>query len=425
MTTGKAGRTRCARNGQAEIAFEDLGGSGGDPVLLLMGMAVSRFWWPQGFVRELIGCGFHVVAFDQRDAGESTRFRDERKGSPVISLLFRKRSAAYDAEDMTDDAVAVLDALGWDSAHLFGVSMGGLLAQRVALRHPERVRSITSMAAQPSDAGRLATARYIHFGLLARLARLRYPADQDGDVALGLALARALASPGYPFDEAEARDWIGRDVTSGVRDVGAQRRQAGAKWHGGKLAELRMPALVLHGGADPLLRQAASRDTAAAIEGARLVILPGVGHELPRAVWPQVAGELRALADRADAAAGKTSRLSGMPRSGARYTAGRAGIRHNWNSGPPRMRTFPSPSARRCSPDRWISAAKSSRPAASLPSTGLRSSPLLTWPDGDLQSVSDPAGGRREGLSGPDAEGPARSSRSRAGPSSTCACVNC
>jgi len=327
VATGEAGRTCYARNGQVEIAFEDLGGSGGDPMLLLMGMAVSRSWWPRGFVRELIECGFHVVAFDQRDSGESTRFRDERKGGPVASLLFRKGSAAYSAEDMTDDAIAVLDGLGWDSAHLFGASMGGLLAQRVALRYPARVRCLTSMAAQPSDAGRLATARYIHFGLVARLARIRYPADQDGAIALGLALARALASPGYPFDEAEARDRIARDVSSGVRDIGAQRRQAGAKWHGAKLAELRKPALILHGGADPLLRPAASRDTAAAIEGARLVILPGVGHELPRAVWPQVAGELRALADRAGGAAPEADRSGAAPeadRAGAAPEAGRA-----------------------------------------------------------------------------------------------------
>ncbi len=311
MTRGAAGRTRYARNGDVDIAYEDLGGAGGEPLLLMMGMAVSRFWWPPGFVRELTERGFHVVAFDQRDAGESTHFPDERRGGPVTAL-FGRRAAAYSAEDMTDDAVAVLDAVGWACAHVFGASMGGLLAQRLALRHPSRILSITSMAAQPSDSGPLATARYVRFGTVARLARMRFPAGHDGDVALGLALARALASPGYPFEEQAARERIERDAGSGVRDVGAQRRQAGAKWHGGKLAELRKPALILHGGADPLLRPAAGRDTAAAIEGARLVILPGVGHDLPRAMWPQVAGEVRALADRARAAA---PQAGDMPRS--------------------------------------------------------------------------------------------------------------
>jgi pimeloyl-ACP methyl ester carboxylesterase len=299
MTTRQHGPTRYARNGQADIAYEDLGGAGGDPLLLLMGMGVSRFWWPGGFVRELVSRGFHVVAYDQRDAGESSRFPDGHDGGPIAAVL-RGGSPAYSAEDMADDAMVVLDAMGWDSAHLFGASMGGLLAQRVALRHPERVQSLTSMAAQPSDVHRLATARYIRFGTLARLARMKAHAQgREGDMALGVALSRALASPAYPFDETAARQRIERDQRSGVRDIGAQRRQAAARWHGGRLAELTMPALILHGDADPLLRPSAGRDTAKAIRGARLVILSGVGHDLPREAWPQVASEVRVLADRA------------------------------------------------------------------------------------------------------------------------------
>ena len=298
MNEPTPGHTRYARNGAAEIAFEDLGGTGGEPLLLVMGLGVSRFWWPPGLVAELAGRGLHVAAYDQRDAGESTHFPAAGMGSPIAAAL-RRRSVAYTAEDMTDDAVAVLDALGWDSAHLFGHSMGGQLAQRTALRHRQRVRSITSSASLPSDTGGLAAARYVHLSLVARMARLRYPEGRDGDIELGLALARLVASPGYPFDEAEARARIERDLVSGVRDTAAQSRQVGAKWHGGRLSELQVPALVLHGERDPLLRPAAARRTAAAIGGARLVLLPGVGHDLPAAVWPQVAGEVRALADRA------------------------------------------------------------------------------------------------------------------------------
>ena len=298
MTEPGPGSTRCARNGDTGIAFEELGGAGGEPLLLVMGLGVSRFWWPPGLVAELIGHGFHVAAYDQRDAGESTHFPDAGAGNPIAAAL-RRRSVAYTAEDMTDDAVAVLDALGWDSAHLFGHSMGGQLAQRTALRHRQRVRSITSSASLPSDTSGLRAARYVHLGLVARMARLRFPEGRDGDIALGLALARLVASPGYPFDEAETRARIERDRASGVRDTAAQSRQVGAKWHGGRLSELRVPALVLHGERDPLLRPAAARRTAAAIDGARLMLLPGVGHDLPAAVWPQVAGEVRALADRA------------------------------------------------------------------------------------------------------------------------------
>jgi pimeloyl-ACP methyl ester carboxylesterase len=294
---------RYAHNGTVRIAFEELGGAGGEPLLLVMGLGVSRFWWPDGMVAELAGQGFHVVAYDQRDAGESTHFPAAGTGNPLVTVL-RRRSVAYTAEDMTDDAVAVLDALGWDSAHLFGHSMGGQLAQRTALRHPRRVRSITSSASLPSDTSGLAGTRYVHLGMVARMARLRFPEGRDGDIALGMALARMIASPGYPFDEAEARARVERDVVSGVRDAAAQSRQVGAKWHGGRLSELRLPVLVLHGEQDQVLRPAAARHTAAAIEGARLVLLPGVGHDLPAAVWPQVAREVRALADRAPVPAG-------------------------------------------------------------------------------------------------------------------------
>ena len=290
--------TRCARNGAVRIAYEDLGGAGGDPLLLVMGLGVSRHWWPAGFVSALVERGFHVVAYDQRDSGESTRFDDADHVHP-FAALFRARSAPYTAEDMTDDAVAVLDAVGWGSAHLFGHSMGGLLAQRTALRHPGRVRSITVSGAMPSDAAGLRQLRHIRLGFVLRMSRLRFPEGREGDIAAGLALARAISSPGYPFDEADVRAAVEHEVTSGIRDPKAQSRQTGAHWHGGRLADLAAPTLVLHGEQDPVLRPSAARATAAAVPGARLVLLPGVGHDLPRALWPRIVGEVRALADRA------------------------------------------------------------------------------------------------------------------------------
>jgi pimeloyl-ACP methyl ester carboxylesterase len=290
------------RNAAVEIAYDRLAGSEGDPLLLVMGLAVSRFWWPAGLGQAFADRGFAVARYDQRDAGQSTRMPDTGGSNPFAALA-RKRGA-YSSEDMTDDAVAVLDALGWEKAHIFGASLGGIIAQRIALRHPDRVLSVTSAMGIPSDAVGIRAGRYVRFGLLAKLSRAKFPEGREGDIQLSLMLARAVASPAYPFDEDAAREWIEREADSGPRDTKAQSRQVGAPWHGPKLRELHKPVLVLHGDQDPILRVSAARATAKAIEGARLVVLPGVGHDLPAPLWPALAGEVRQLADRASASSG-------------------------------------------------------------------------------------------------------------------------
>jgi pimeloyl-ACP methyl ester carboxylesterase len=292
--------TQYAHNGGVEIAYDTLAGSEGEPLLLVMGLAVSRFWWPAGLCQELASRGFKIARYDQRDAGQSTRMPDTGGSNPFVAVA-RKRGA-YTSEDMTDDAIAVLDALGWKQAHIVGASLGGIIAQRIALRHPERVLSVVSVAGLPSDVSGLGAGRYVRFGTLARLARARVPEGREGDMQLSLMLARAVASPVYPFDEHAAREWIEREIDSGPRDTKAQSRQVGAAWHGPKLRELRKPVLVLHGDQDPILRVSAARATAKAIAGARLVILPGAGHDLPAPLWATIADEIRQLADRAHAA---------------------------------------------------------------------------------------------------------------------------
>ncbi|WP_226995630.1 alpha/beta fold hydrolase [Gordonia phthalatica] len=192
--------TAYADNSDVRIAYDRLIESSGDPLLLVMGLGTSRFWWPLGLCQAFAERGFEVVRYDQRDAGESTRMPDTSASNPFAALAGRK-SESYTAEDMTDDAVAVMDALGWERAHVFGHSMGGTLSQRIALRHPDRVLSIVSSAAVPSDASGLSAFRYLRFGLLAKLARTKFPEGREGDIAADFAVARGVASRTYPFDE--------------------------------------------------------------------------------------------------------------------------------------------------------------------------------------------------------------------------------
>ena len=286
--------TAYAHHGDVDLAYDRFGAGGGTPLLLVMGLAMSRFWWPDGLCQALTDEGFDVVRYDQRDAGESTRFsRTERRG-PWAALLGRN-TAAYSSEDLVDDAAAVLDALGWDRAVVFGTSMGGGVAQRFALRHPSRTLGIVSHGAPPSDVSGLGVLRHVRPGLLGRLATTRFPDGTEGDVAASLAVAKGIASPANPVDEAEALARIELELGAGPRDKDAQSRQLGAKWHGARLREVRVPTLVLHGQDDPIVRTSAARAVARTVPGSKLLILPEAGHDLPAPTWKVVAEQTRSL----------------------------------------------------------------------------------------------------------------------------------
>jgi pimeloyl-ACP methyl ester carboxylesterase len=293
--------TRYVDSGGARIAYEELGGSGGDPILLVMGLGTSRFWWPDGLVDEFVRRGFHVAAYDQRDAGESAHFPGERVGSPLKALL-RRPTPAYRAEDLADDAAAVLDALGWQRAHLFGHSMGGLIAQRVAIRHPARVLSLTTSSAVPSDVKGMRVLRYVQLGTVRGFAKLHFPETHEGNTGLAMAVTRLLAAPGQTIEESDVNALVEKEAQHNVasfRDDKAQSRQIGAKWSGGGLRQIAAPTLVLHGEGDPLLRVRAAHDVAAAIPGSRLRTFPGVGHFPTRESWPAYAAAVRELVDQA------------------------------------------------------------------------------------------------------------------------------
>lgn len=287
--------TTYVRSGDVELAYDRFGEGGGVPLLLMMGLAISRFWWPDGFCRALADEGFDVVRYDQRDTGASTRFSETVRHGHWRML--RTGSGAYTAEDLADDAVAVLDAVGWDRAVVFGHSLGGVVAQRVALRHPDRVLALVSCDAPPSDAIGYRALRYLRFGLVARNVTKRHPAGHAGDVAASLAIAKGMASPANPCDEAAALDRIERGLETGPRDMAGIGRQLHARWQGARLREIQAPTLVLQGADDPLIRMSAARTVAREIRGAKLVVLDGIGHDLPPVAWPTIAQQTRHLVD--------------------------------------------------------------------------------------------------------------------------------
>jgi pimeloyl-ACP methyl ester carboxylesterase len=291
-----------AHNGDVDIAYETFGSQGGEPLLLMGGLDAQMVWWPEGFCTALAAQGFHVARYDHRDSGLSTHFPPRTRESAWSALVRRRRSApAYTGADMTADALAVLDALGWDSAHLCGASMGAALAQLTALRHPARVRSLTSMMSIPMSNNPAGLLRYLRFPGPLRFAFRRYGSGRDDQVRMLVDLARLIASPGFPFDEAWARETAEKaydrrppDRTAGQRQIAAGRAM---KIPEPGLAGIRVPTLVIHGEDDRLIRTSGGRAVAARIPGARLVTYPGMGHSLPRELWPAVAGEIRTLAN--------------------------------------------------------------------------------------------------------------------------------
>jgi pimeloyl-ACP methyl ester carboxylesterase len=276
-----------ARHGDIEIAYEVEGPPGGEPLLLIMGLGLQMVFWPDDFRRLLVERGFRVARFDNRDVGASTHLT--RLGMPSPLVFVTRRWTGYRLTDMADDAVAVLDDLGWDSAHAVGVSLGGMIAQTLACRHPDRVRSLTSLSSTPAThLGRP------HPRALALLATL--PArSREGSARLLTHVFRVIGSPGYPRDEGWIAEAARRSFDRGHDPDGVRRQLAAilaAPDRRPLLHRLRMPVLVVHGEADSLIRVAGGRATAAVIPGAKLVVYPGMGHDLPASLQPAIVQEI-------------------------------------------------------------------------------------------------------------------------------------
>jgi pimeloyl-ACP methyl ester carboxylesterase len=300
-----APETRYAKNGTVSIAYETFGDPAtGIPLLGIMGLDFQMVWWPDAFCAALAERGFAVARFDNRDAGLSTHFASGQKESPWRALMGGSKPA-YTTLDMLDDALAVMDAIGWPSAHVMGGSMGAALAQALAVYYPDRVRSVISCMGLPADAHPLRLLGYIKFGKFLEFRRLKTDGSRESQIDLLVSVYRGIASPGYPFPEQWARETAAISHDRSPYDPTSTQRQlaAGRAQKIRPISGITVPTLVISGQDDPLIKPTGGRDTAARIPGARFVSYPGMGHNLPEELWPQIIDEICATTGAATAKA--------------------------------------------------------------------------------------------------------------------------
>ena len=290
-----AEREKLAPANGIELAYDEIGDPADPPILLIMGLATQLIHWDERFCGALAERGFRVIRFDNRDIGHSTKI-DQAPSPGSMRMLFGLGEPAYRLRDMALDTVGLLDHLEIDSAHLVGASMGGMIAQTVAIEQPERVRTLTSMMSTTGNR-RLGLPRLRAFGTLFA----KPPRDREGYAEQAVKTFKVIGSPGYPFDEQRFREMAGAAYDRCFYPPGVSRQLHAITSSGDRtkqLRRLRVPALVIHGDSDLLIRTAAGRATARAIPGARLRIVEGMGHDMPPQLWPTLIDEIAAHAAR-------------------------------------------------------------------------------------------------------------------------------
>ena len=280
-----------------ELCYQTFGSPEDAPLLLIMGLGAPMTWWNPNLCAALVRAGFYVVRFDNRDAGRSTVLSD-RVGLPALARAFagRRVRAPYSISDLADDAFALLDHLGLDSTHVVGVSMGGMIAQTMAIVRPERVRSLTSMM---STTGRRSVG-WQHPRLLPRMIAPRKP-GREPYVAGAMAFARLTGSADYREPADAMRRRFENTWDRGVHPDGSARQMLAVLTQpdrGARLRELRVPSLVVHGLADKMVHVSGGRATAAAIPGAELLLIDGMGHDLPVPLHDTFVNAISRTADR-------------------------------------------------------------------------------------------------------------------------------
>ncbi|MEM7666457.1 MAG: alpha/beta fold hydrolase [Pseudomonadota bacterium] len=282
-----------------ELFYEDHGDPGHEPILLIMGLGAQLTLWPDEFVAALVDHGHRVIRYDNRDIGLSQKMEGARAPGVAWQVIRQKigwpAKVPYTLSDMADDGAGLLDALGIDRAHVVGASMGGMIAQLMAVNHSDRLLSLTSIFSTTGNPKLPQADKQAIEALTAPIPSM----EEDALLEHGLNVRRSIGSPGYPSSPDRLRETVLQSVRRSVYPPGLPRQLAAIIADGDRrerLKQVSVPTLVLHGEDDPLVKVEGGRDTAAHIPGARLVTIPGWGHDLPVELIDQIAGEVAAHA---------------------------------------------------------------------------------------------------------------------------------
>lgn len=284
---------------EIEMAYEEFGDADAPPVLLIMGAGAQMLNWHEGLCAELVSRGLRPIRFDNRDAGLSSHFPDAPMPDFNAALSGDLSSVSYNLSDMAADTVGLLDTLGLKSAHLVGASMGGFIAQMVAIEYPDRIRSLTSIMATTGNpsVGQPAPETM-------RLLGGPPPSTREEAMEQAVRNARVVGSPGFPLDEDEVRERAGLAYDRSYDQLGMMRQFIAVIASGdrtSRLQSIHTPALVIHGDSDRMCDVSGGIATAEAIKGAELVVIEGMGHNLPRPLWPRIAALISDLVQRVEA----------------------------------------------------------------------------------------------------------------------------
>ncbi len=289
-----------AHNGSVELYYEEWGPSDGTPLLMIMGLSAQMISWDETLMQMLVDAGFHAVRYDNRDVGESTWFDDapvDMEAEVGRFLAGEPLTTPYSIEDMADDAAAVLDAVGWKSAHILGASMGGMIAQSFAIRYPEKTRSLVSIMSTTGDPD---VGQPDH----AAMEALLQPVGEGREAAIeaSVRMGEVIGSPDH-FDAERERLKATRAYDRGHNPQGVLRQLLAILTQTPRTESLRnleVPALVIHGKVDPLVTPSGGVRTHEALRNSELIELPDAGHEIPPVYWPEIVGRVADLAQSAD-----------------------------------------------------------------------------------------------------------------------------